>query len=100
MDKLDSRVLPAIPIAGPAISYFVSGPLVCTKLTGCEKFIPAFATGGIRLVFTLDTLANMFSTNATILSFINPTGTNITNFELVYDLIDFGPEVEHSVLSQ
>ena len=26
--------------------------------------------------------------------------TNITNFELVYDMIDFGPEVEQSILSQ
>ncbi len=51
MDKLDGRSLPAIA-TGASIFYFVSAPLVCTKLSGCEKFIPAFATGGIRLVFT------------------------------------------------
>ena len=50
-------------------------------------------------MFTLDTLANMFSTTAAILAFINPATTNITNFELVYDMIDFGPEVERSVLT-
>ena len=65
-------------------------------MTGCEKFIPAFATGGIRLIFTLDTFANMFSTTTNI----NATTTLLTNFELVYDLIDFGPEVEQSILSQ
>ena len=81
-------------------SYFVSAPLVCTKLSNCEKFIPAFATGGLRLMFTLDTLANMFSTTAAILANINPATTNITNFELVYDMLDFGPEVERSVLAQ
>jgi hypothetical protein len=95
MDKLDGRTMPAVPTATP-VSYFVSAPLVCTKLTSCEKFIPAFATGGIRLIFTLDTYANMLST----MTAVNTITTNITNFELVYDLIDFGPEVEQSVLSQ
>ena len=98
MDKLDSRVLPAITL-NASIQYTVSAPLVCTKLTSCEKFIPAFATGGIRLVFTLDTLANIFSPTAQA-ALVNPAGTFIDNFELVYDMIDFGPEVERSVLSQ
>jgi len=65
-------------------------------LTGCEKFIPAFATGGIRLIFTIVTFANMFSTTTAI----NTGTTLLSNFELVYDLIDFGPEVEQSILSQ
>ncbi len=62
MDELDSRNLGTINAAA-TVSYFESAPLVCTKLTGCEKFIPAFATGGIRLIFTffLDTFANMLS---------------------------------------
>ena len=98
MDKLDSRVLPAIAL-DTSIQYTVSAPLVCIKLTSCEKFIPAFATGGIRLVFTLDTLANIISPAAQV-ALINPAGTFIDNFELVYDMIDFGPEVERSVLSQ
>ncbi len=97
MDKLDGRLLPTIAV-GASTSYFVSAPLVCTKLSGCEKFIPAFATGGVRLLFTLDTIVNIFSATATIQAFINPVvgtnGTFITNFELVYDMIDFGPEVE------
>lgn len=93
MDELDGRDLGTL---NGGTSYFASGPLVCTKLTGCEKFIPAFATGGIRLIFTLDTYANMFSTttNLTVAS------TSMSNFELVYDLIDFGPEVEQSIMAQ
>ncbi len=63
------------------------------------KFIPAFATGGIRLILTLDTYANMLSYSNTAANF-NDAGTFLSNFELVYDLIDFGPEVEQSVLSQ
>ena len=42
MDKQDGRALTA-SVAG--VTYTVSAPLVCTKLTSCEKFIPAFATG-------------------------------------------------------
>jgi hypothetical protein len=46
----------------------------------------------------------MFSATPAIQAFINPsTGTNgtfITNFEVVYDMIDFGPDVERSILSQ
>lgn len=95
LDELDSRLLGTILSATP-VSYFVSGPLVCTKLTGCEKFIPAFATGGIRLVFTLDAWSNVFSQTT---NFDN-TKTLISNFELVYDLVDFGPEIEQMVLSQ
>ena len=95
MDELDGRDLGTVGLA-PGTSYFVSGPLVCTKLTGCEKFIPAFATGGIRLIFTLNTYANMLSYSGANL---NVGATNLTNFELVYDLIDFGPEVEQSILS-
>ena len=95
LDELDGRTMPAILTATPQ-SYFVSAPLVCTKLSGCEKFIPAFATGGIRLIFTLDTYANMFNT----VTSLNTATSLITNFEVVYDMIDFGPEVERSILSQ
>jgi hypothetical protein len=87
MDELDGRSLGTIT-AATTTSYFASDPLVCTKLTGCEKFIPAFATGGIRLVFTLDTFANMFNATLTAALNTNTANTNITNFELVYDLID------------
>jgi hypothetical protein len=83
IDKLDGRSLGTV---NTTTSYFVSGPLVCTKLTSCEKFIPAFATGGIRLVFTLDTYANMF--NAAFNGAIQTAGatpTALSNFEVVYD---------------
>lgn len=97
LDELDGRDMAGLVATERA--YFVSGPLVCTKLTGCEKFIPAFATGGIRLMFTIDTVANMVTSQ--MFSNLNAnTPFTITNFELVYDLIDFGPDVEQSILSQ
>ena len=97
LDELDGRDLVELA-TGTTTSFFASAPLVCTKLTSCEKFIPAFATGGIRLIFTLDTYTNMFS--LALSAATTAAATNITNFELVYDMIDFGPEVEQSILSQ
>jgi len=86
LDELDGRAITATE------TFFVSAPLVCTMLSGCEKMIPSFATGGLRLVFTLDTAANILITSA-------GNSYAISNFELVYDMIDFGPEIEQSVLS-
>jgi hypothetical protein len=89
MDELDGRFLSS----GTGETYSVSAPLVACMLTGCEKFIPAFATGGIRLIFTLDANANMFSNTS------GASTMTISNFELVYDLVDFGAEVEQSILA-
>lgn len=97
LDELDGREMGGL--AATAVPFFVSGPLVCTKLTGCEKFIPAFATGGIRLMFTIDMLQN-FVTSQMYSNLSTTSPFTITNFELVYDLIDFGPEVEASILAQ
>lgn len=87
--KYDSKSL----VLG-ANTYNVAGPLICTMLTNCDKFIPAFATGGIRIVFTLDSYTNM-CTNSTA-----PSAFTLDKFELVYDLVDFGSEVEQSVLNR
>lgn len=94
MDELDGRLL---TFAGAGTdTYTVSGPLVCTKLAGCQKMIPAFACGTIRLVFTLDSVSNFLST----VTNMTPASTNISNFELVYDMIDFGSEFESEILAK
>ena len=52
--------------------------------------IPLFAVGNIRFTFTLDTLANMFvSAGAMAAAYVAPTSCTISNFELVYNMIDF-----------
>ncbi len=89
MDELDGRYLSS----ATGETYFVSAPLVACMLSGCEKFIPAFATGGIRIIFTLDSNSNMFSNGS------GASTMTINNFELVYDLVDFGAEVEQSILA-
>jgi hypothetical protein len=57
-------------------------------LSQCESYVPLFLFGSVRIILTLDTIANMF--NATNI----PTGYTLTNFELCYDVINFDPAVE------
>lgn len=90
MSELDGRFLSSTT----GETYYVSAPLICTMLTSSEKFIPAFATGGIRLVFTLDSNSNMFSNGA------GASTMTISNFEVCYDLVDFGSMVEQEILSR
>ncbi len=65
-------------------------------LSNCEKLIPAFAMGQIRSQFTIDSVANMFVQLATTFA---PTAITISNFELVYTMLDAGPAVENMVRS-
>ena len=95
MTVLDSRSIPVIAINGTT-SWSVSGPLACCKLSSCEKMVPAFACGNIRLSFTLDTLATWLASTTNF----NTASCFISNFELVYDMIDFGTEFEQDILSK
>jgi hypothetical protein len=92
MYNLDARV----SAANATDNYTVSAPLPCI-LSQCEKCLPLFAMGGIRLTFTLDTLANMFATGIMVATYQIPTSCTITNFEVCYSMIDLGQEVEQMV---
>ena len=73
-------------------TFDLSAPIPC-MLTSCEKLIPAFCMPQIRFQFTMDALANMLG--------VQPTSGSltITNFEVCYSVIDFGPAVEEMVRS-
>lgn len=92
MSVLDGRVVASATTA----SYVASFPVVNNLLAGADKFIPAFALGNIRLVFTLENSVSNFITYT--------AGTSatmaITNCELTYDVIDFGAQVEAGILAQ
>ena len=79
-------------IAAAGETFFLSAPIPC-MLTSCEKLIPAFAMPTIRLQFTLDTLSNMFGVLGGV------TGLTISNFEVCYQVIDLGADVENAVRS-
>jgi hypothetical protein len=89
--KYDSRLL---AFSATASTYKVSGPLICSMLSSMDKFFPAFASGAIRLIFTLDNLNNYITHTTT-----RPTAFEVSNFQVTYDLIDFGAEIEQSILS-
>ena len=89
MSQMDGRVC-AVNEA-----FTLSG-LLPGMLTNCEKLIPAFAMPQIRTQLTLDSIANIFATLATP---ITPTNYTISNFEMVYTMLDGGPQVEQMVRS-
>lgn len=79
----------------------LSAPLICS-LSSCEKLIPLFLLNGIRLTFTLDTIANMFSkidNTGSATAAVLPDGYILDNFEVVYQCVDMGEEVKNMVAS-
>lgn len=87
-EALDGRTLTADEVGS------FSAPLPCV-LSNCEKFLPLFALPQLRVELTLDTLANMFRTDAVAV----PTGMVLSNVELVYKSVDLGADVEAMVRS-
>lgn len=86
--------------------YFLSAPLPCL-LSNAEKLIPLNGTN-IRLQFTLDALSNITaqaSAQGTQISATAATAQvpfsaiSISNFEVVYNQIQFPPQIERQILS-
>lgn len=86
IEELDSRV---IPIAGETL--YLAGPVPCMLTNITDKLLPLFAMPTISMVLTTDSLSNI----------INPTGTvtsmTLSNVELCFDFVEFGPEVDAMV---
>jgi len=97
MQYLDGRSFPAsIADASANSTYTVSGPLIGTILTNCDKQLPLFAMPQVRFQFTLDSLANMsfIKAGAIGIGYAALTKIQISNFELVYTMTDMGSGVE------
>ena len=94
MENLDGAILDVASAANGA-DRFYSAPLY-NLLSGSEKLIPLFLLNGIRLQFTLDTLANI---QTAIAAAALCTGFTISNFEVVYNCVDFGSAVEREVIA-
>ena len=91
MENLDGRLMQTAGETG-----FLSAPCHCS-LAYAEKLIPLFLLNGIRLQFTMDSLANMCS-NLTADAGSVFTAFTITNFEVVYNCIDLGAEAQAEVI--
>jgi len=82
MNSVNGRLLGTTPD-----SFTLSGPIPCL-LSQSESYVPLFMFGAVRIIFTLDTIANMFNTTNA------PTGYSLSNVQLCYDVINFDPAVE------
>jgi hypothetical protein len=86
IEELDSR---AIPVAGET-AYF-AGPLPCMLTNIQDKLLPLWAMPTISMVLTTDALANIINPVGTV------TGITLSNVELCFSFIEFGPEVDAMV---
>jgi hypothetical protein len=96
-EATDGHLFPATAAVGTASEVGSwSGPLHCS-LSYAEKLVPLFLLNGIRLQFTMDTLANMCS-NLSGDSAGALTGFTITNFEVCYNCVDLGAAAQAEVV--
>lgn len=86
LEGLDGRLLDANEGGSFAL------PLV-SLLSNSEKLIPLFAMPQVRVILTMDSIANMFTVGGT-----PPTAWAISNVQLRYKVVDFGGAVEQIVL--
>jgi len=76
--------------------FYLSAPLYCL-MGNSEKLIPLFLLQNMRMEFTFESLANI-SSNLT--SDDKATAYEISNFEVVYNVIDFGAEIQRQIMSE
>ena len=57
-DATDGTASAVIDTSAANNHYYVSAPLICNILTGCEKLLPNFLIPQIRQQLTVDTFAN------------------------------------------
>lgn len=79
-------------------TFSLSGPLYC-MLSNSEKLIPLFLLQNMRLEFTFESLANV-SSNLSGDSGSIMTGYTISNFEVVYNVVDFGQEIQRQIIAE
>ena len=91
LEQLDARDLGAVATTQ---SYSLSAPLM-SILSNSEKLIPLFAMPQIRIVLTMDAIANCFS----VASGGAVTAFTLSNLELCYKVVDMGGQVEDMVRS-
>lgn len=91
LEQLDARDLGAVATTQ---SYSLGAPLM-SILSNSEKLIPLFAMPQIRIVLTMDAIANCFSiaTGGAVTAF------TLSNLELCYKVVDMGGQVEDMVRS-
>ena len=78
-------------------TFSLSAPLYCL-LANSEKLIPLALLQNMRMEFTFESLANV-SSNLTGDAGSIMTGYTISNFEVVYNVVDFGQEIQREIFN-
>jgi len=96
-EELDGRLCSADASGAEFVDdFWVSAPLY-SLLGNSEKLIPLFLLQNMRMEFTFESLANI-SSNLTADD--KATGYTISNFEVVYNVIDFGAEIQRQIMAE
>jgi hypothetical protein len=82
--------------AGATYNNYISAPLIGCSLSNAEKLVPLDFVNW-RLQFTLDSIANICSNISTDIPFATFT---ITNFEVVYNQVQFPSHVHQQIKMQ
>jgi len=90
-EEIDGRVC-----ATTTDTFYLSAPLYCL-LGNSEKLIPLFLLQNMRMEFTFESLSNISSNISTD---HKATDYEITNFEVVYNVIDFGAEIQRQIMTE
>lgn len=91
LEQLDGR---EFLFAAGTYTYSMGAPLM-SVLSNSDKLIPLFAMPQVRIILTVESLANMFI-NGTGQTTSNPI---LSNIELCYKVVDMGGQVEEMVRS-
>lgn len=91
LEQLDGRELPWA--LGTQV-YSVGAPLM-SVLSNCERLLPLFAMPQVRIVLTVESIANMFFQSQTQ----SVSAFSMSNVELCYKVVDMGGRVEEMVRS-
>jgi hypothetical protein len=90
VSDLDGVTLATVSAAN---SLYIAAPLVGSFLQAADKLIPLGAMAPIRVQLTLDSIANIATVAANVTEF------EIVQPELCFNNIDFGPQVEASIMA-
>jgi hypothetical protein len=77
-------------------NFYVSAPLYCL-LGNSEKLIPLFLLQNMRIEFTFESSEYFIKSYSDDLK---ATGYTISNFEVVYNVIDFGAEIQRQIMTE
>lgn len=89
-DGLDMTVT-----AGSSVTKYMSAPLHGV-LANCDKLVPLFLLNQTRLVFTLDSVANVASNITAQQTAL--ANFSISNFEVCYNCVQLGSAVERQIM--